>query len=69
MLELGGVLECRSNWSIYVEEFAFSVEHLTGCAARCESFEPEVPMTPFERKYLASGHALFRTIVDLPLRS
>lgn len=69
MLELGGVLECRSNWSVYVEEFAFAVEHLTGRAARCEPFVPEVPTTPFERKYLASGHALFRTVIDLQLRS
>lgn len=30
MLELGGVLECRSNWKIYVlNEFCFAVERLT----------------------------------------
>ena len=60
MLELGGVLECRSNWRIYVEEFCFAVNRLTGAQVVCEAFVPDVVLTPFERKYLDSGHALFR---------
>jgi len=65
MLELGGVLECRSNWQIYVEEFCFAVHRLAGKCAACMPFVPDVPLTPFERKYLESGHALFRTQVSL----
>lgn len=65
MLDLGGVLECRSNWRIYVEELCFAIERLRGCPARCATWMPEVALTPFERKYLVSGHALFRTVVDL----
>ena len=66
MLELGGVLECRSNWPIYVEEFCFGVRRLTGRDAVCTPYAPAgEALTPFERKYLASGHALFRTVVDL----
>ena len=65
MLELGGVLECRSNWRIYVEEFCFAVERLGGRPARCEAWTPDETLTPFERKYLDSGHSLFRTVVDL----
>lgn len=65
LLELGGVLECRSNWRIYVEEFCFAVERLGGRPARCEEWTPDVALTPFERKYLDSGHPLFRTVVDL----
>ena len=65
MLELGGVLECRSNWKIYVDEFCFAVEHLTGKRVVSESYVPERVLTPFERKYLSSGHALYRGVVRL----
>ena len=65
VLALGGSIECRSNWRIYVEEFALAVRLLTGRNATVEDFVPDVPITPFERKYLASGHPLFRS--DLPL--
>ena len=65
LLELGGVLECRSNWRIYVEEFCFAVNRLTIHTALCEPYAPPNPMTPFERKYLNSGHPLFRTVVGL----
>lgn len=65
MLELGGVLECRSNWRIYIEEFCFALARLTGRDAVCEPYLPEAALTPFERKYLASGHALYRTLFVL----
>ena len=65
MLALGGVLECRSNWRIYVEEFCFAIKHLTQKTALCEHFIPEQPLTPFERKYLNSGHPLYRTQLSL----
>lgn len=64
VLALGGVIECRSNWRIYVEEFALAARLLVSRNATVEAFVPEVPMTPFERKYLASGHALFRCVLD-----
>ena len=65
LLELGGVLECRSNWRIYIEEFCFAVERLTQHSAACQTYAPDEALTPFERKYLDSGHALFRTVVQL----
>ena len=65
MLELGGVLECRSNWRIYIDEFCFSLQRLTQHAAVCEAFMPEQALTPFERKYLNSGHTLYRTQLRL----
>lgn len=65
MLELGGVLECRSNWRIYVEEFCFAIERLCALSACCAGYVPDIPLTPFERKYHASGHPLYRTIVAL----
>ncbi|MFZ4539012.1 tRNA (guanine(46)-N(7))-methyltransferase TrmB [Propionivibrio sp.] len=66
MLELGGVLECRSNWPIYIEEFCFAAERLTQCPAECQPYVPDQALTPFERKYFSSGHSLFRAIVQLP---
>lgn len=68
MLDLGGVLECRSNWRIYVDEFCFAVQRVTGLAAVCEPYVPDEALTPFERKYLNSGHVLFRAIVNLSLK-
>ena len=65
LLALGGVLECRSNWRIYVDEFCFAVGRLTQHPVLCEPYAPTSPMTPFERKYLASGHPLFRALVNL----
>lgn len=65
MLELGGILECRSNWSIYIDEFCFAVSRLTRREAVRELFVPDTPLTPFERKYQNSGHALFRMTVAL----
>lgn len=65
MLELGGVLECRSNWRIYIDELCLSLQRLTQQAAVCEAFVPAQPLTPFERKYLNSGHTLYRTQLSL----
>lgn len=66
LLALGGILECRSNWGIYVEELAFAIAFLTGRQAVVAPWVPPgEPLTPFERKYLASGHRLFRLVVDL----
>lgn len=65
LLALGGVLECRSNWPIYVAEHALAVRRLTRREVFCEPFRPALPISPFERKYLASGHRLWRAVVDL----
>ncbi|WP_301101189.1 SAM-dependent methyltransferase [Propionivibrio sp.] len=65
LLALGGVLECRSNWRIYIDEFCFAINRLTLRSAHCEPYAPQNPLTPFERKYLNSGHPLYRTRVTL----
>ena len=59
LIALGGAVELRSNWQLYVEEFGFAM-HLAGgrgCVARVLE---EPPMTLFEEKYRRSGHALWR---------
>lgn len=62
--ELGGQLECRSNWSIYIEEMAQALSLLSGQTVTAEPYVTDAPMTPFEKKYLASGHALWSCRVD-----
>ncbi len=63
--QLGGVLELRSNWSVYVEEFAAALGQVLGQEVPWASFEAPVPLTPFERKYRDSGQTLYRLIIDL----
>lgn len=62
---LGGVLELRSNWRVYMDEFALALELLTGSAVAPERFEASAPLSPFERKYRDSGQPLYRLEVDL----
>ena len=63
--QLGGRIECRSNWRIYVEEFAFALGRLLGREVQWEVFVPDEPVSPFERKYRDSGQPLYRCVVDL----
>jgi tRNA G46 methylase TrmB len=67
LVALGGHFECRSNWRIYIEECAAALCQLTGKAVAAEPYPDTadaarglVPITPFEQKYLASGHSLWR---------
>jgi tRNA (guanine-N7-)-methyltransferase len=63
---LGGVIECRTNWAVYAEEWSFALGRLAGHAPRVEIFVPKSPITPFERKYHASGHVLYRIEQTIP---
>lgn len=65
MLKLGGVLESRSNWKIYIEEMAFAIEFLTGRTSVVNPWVASEPLTPFERKYRDSGQDLHRLVVEL----
>lgn len=65
MLRLGGLFECRSNWSIYIDEMACALQLATGKTALVETFEAPSPLTPFERKYRDSGQMLYRCQLDL----
>lgn len=67
LLALGGHIECRSNWKIYIEEFAAAAAQLSAQTVCCEAYTPEdIALTPFEEKYRASGHALWRCRLSLP---
>ncbi len=65
VVALGGELECRSNWRIYVEECAAAINQLTASEARCEPYVTLAPITPFEQKYRASDHPLWRCRASL----
>ena len=67
ILALGGRLELRSNWRLYVEEFALAVVQATGCKTPVMVHEPcDDPLTPFEQKYHVSGQTLWKLVVELP---
>lgn len=62
IVALGGVFECRSNWPIYIDECSAALTQLTGTTVTVQRYETEAPITPFEKKYLASGHGLWRCV-------
>ena len=66
LLALGGLLEMRTNFRIFAEEFAAAL-NIAGHAADMQmlSFGVEQALSPFERKYARSGHDLFRVCADL----
>jgi tRNA (guanine-N7-)-methyltransferase len=64
LLSLGGRLELRCNWEIYVLEFALAVNRLLGLDVQPQQLPESMPVTPFERKYRASGHSLYSLVVS-----
>lgn len=60
LLELGGIIELRSNWQVYVEEFGSALFHLGVPASVRVVREQEIPISRFEHKYSASGQVLWR---------
>ncbi|MGO1343282.1 tRNA (guanine(46)-N(7))-methyltransferase TrmB [Chromohalobacter japonicus] len=66
---LGGELEARSNWRLYLEELALALAQATGREPHLEPCEPSGEyLTPFEHKYHASGQPLWRLTVTLAHR-
>jgi len=59
LLHLGGMLELRSNWQVYVEEFGCAM-HLAGQRGRISQLSKCGPdLSLFERKYRRSDHDLW----------
>lgn len=63
LLALGGRLELRCNWAVYAQEFAFAVNLMTASAVKPESVPEADALSPFEHKYRASGHELYRVVL------
>jgi len=70
LLQLRGVVELRSNWQLYVEEFGLAMQ-LAGYPGRVSLLaEPgeareEEDLTLFEKKYRLSEHPLWAFQADL----
>lgn len=61
LLALGGTIELRSNWRLYVEEFELAM-NLAGICGKAFQLPQAEPLTLFECKYQASGHELWAYI-------
>lgn len=59
LIAISSNIELRTNWKIYAEEFKQAL-NIAGKKASMEQIIPGDCISPFERKYQASGHALFK---------
>lgn len=66
LLSLGGRLELRSNWQIYVEEFAAALSLAKISGSLSAVHDRGDPVSPFEAKYAASDHTLWRLVAHVP---
>ena len=57
-MSLAPITEVRSNWRLYLEEFA-QAALCYGVGGRLEQIGQGEPVTPFERKYINSGQACY----------
>lgn len=65
LLQLGDAIELRTNWEIYAREFAEAARIATpDCSISHEAFEPEQPITAFERKYKEARQQLWRVAIN-----
>lgn len=58
LVQLGGKIEIRSNWQLYVEEFGLALQ-LAGYPGHVFMLQQQEPITLFEEKYKSSGHELW----------
>lgn len=65
LLALGGRLVLRSNFELYVDEFARALALVGVVDVKVVSFQADDPISPFERKYQLSGHRLFQLTATL----
>ncbi|RUO20366.1 SAM-dependent methyltransferase [Aliidiomarina iranensis] len=64
-VRLGGAIDLRSNWPIYLQEFALALR-CCGISAKVTKLAVDIePVTPFERKYQASKQELWQLTADL----
>lgn len=68
IIKLGGQLDLRSNWFTYVEEFQRALA-LANVISTTEIYTSSEAITPFERKYWASGQQSLRLACDLKVNS
>lgn len=69
LLRTARSIELRTNWAPYAREMAHALSVVDGeASAAVEAWTPEsrAAISPFERKYGASGHALWRVTYRRP---
>jgi tRNA G46 methylase TrmB len=60
LLQTAAQFELRSNWRLYVDEFALAASWLGARVDAVAAAVIDTPLTPFERKYHDSGQTLWR---------
>ncbi len=60
LMRTADAFELRSNWAIYVDEFAVGLRYAARADVRVDSVIVEQALTPFEKKYRESGHPLWQ---------
>jgi tRNA G46 methylase TrmB len=64
ILSLGGVLEVRSNWQLYIQEFSAALD-IANVSNQVSVFTSDRAITPFERKYWQSGQSSWQLLANL----
>jgi tRNA G46 methylase TrmB len=64
IIKLGGTLEVRSNWQLYIQEFSAALA-IANIQNQIGIFESERAITPFERKYWQSGQSSWQLLATL----
>lgn len=54
IISIGNTITLRSNWKLYLEEFLVAAK-IAGRSGEISIVEEQLPLTPFEAKYKASG--------------
>lgn len=65
LLATSAQIELRSNWELYLQEFARALELSLGSKPDVEDWQPDVPISAFERKYSVAGQSLWRLQADV----
>jgi len=60
LFQLGSELILRTNWQIYAQEFSEAVWYLSGQRWPVQRYLVDEPISPHERKYYLSRHALYQ---------
>lgn len=63
LIESAEVLEVRSNWLLYIQEFSMALDYFAK-KSTYELYIPEQTITAFEKKYHLDGQKLYRLISE-----
>lgn len=63
LLSLARNLELRTNWSLYAKEFQQAVHESGAYTTTVQGLNPDTPCSPFEKKYLDSGHTVSQCLI------